>query len=121
MVNKKIRQHFSCPRCGSPTRNTKTRGDITLKKCDACGECTKVLLNSDHTEVIKVFEKGERECGSKNLGLQAHITQSCCMEEAKTYRPKQSEGVLISLDENTMTYEEQIKIIEDFMKAIKGE
>lgn len=121
MVNRKLRQRFNCPRCGSPTRNTKTRGDITIKKCDACGECTRVLLNSDHTEVIKVFAKGERECGSKNLGLQAHINNACFQEEARTYIPKQSEGVHISLDENPMTYDEQMKIIEDFMKAIKGE
>lgn len=128
-VNKKKRQIFPCPKCGQPTRNTRTQGNMTLKKCDSCGECTKVLLNEDHTAVIKVLPKGRGTNGKKveaKTGMQQWVQECVDKEQQPQQKPilhlkqkpkEHSANITINLDPD---YTGSIEEIEAGLRKIIG-
>ena len=114
---KKVKQKWPCPKCGSPTRNTRTQGDITLKKCDTCGECTKVLLNKDHTEVVKILKKGrgstdEVYTKSTLCGASKFVADLAKQEEKPKLKiklnvKKEVSGTIIKLNQNDLPSQEE--------------
>ena len=125
-VKKSVRQIFPCPKCGSPTRNTRTQGNVTLKKCDTCGECTKVLLNADHTQVLKILEKGRGKMEKVQVltPMQQHIKNVVEADKPKIklhlkVKPIE-DGTLIKLDPTTPapSFEELQKKFNDFFESL---
>lgn len=120
MAKKKL-PVWPCPECGHPTRNTKTKGNETYKKCDWCGANTRVELSPDHTKVVRIIPKWASTKTNVDKGLQAHI--QACMEteeKPKLLKLKQKEkdtGIHIDLDPN---YKGSMEDIEAGLKKILG-